>query len=174
MAVSTKASGAIGGAGQGAAIGFQMGGPYGAAVGAVIGGVGGLLSGGAEDDAQKIAEKQIKVLRATTKENLRRARLEMAAGLGATEAGIAASNILNTGSSDRYMRHQEAQYRADMSWETNKARMEEELLKQGGQIAASQIQSQGLSSMMGGLTSAAQSGALGTYKDGAYKPPWQS
>jgi len=152
---------------------MTIGGPVGAGIGAVAGGLFGALSGGGESDAKKLAEEQARLIRKTGIENQRRAELEMEQVLGGAKAAIAASNILFTGSSKSYYNELAGQMRADISWNREQAMIEERVAKRGGQVAASQIQRSGLSSMVTGLGSAAGSGALGSWtKAGGYTPPW--
>lgn len=171
--IDSRISGGIGGAGQGAAIGMTIGGPVGAGIGAVAGGLFGALSGGGESDARKLAEEQAALIRKTGLENQRRAELEMEQVLGGAKAAIAASNILFTGSSKSYYNELAGQLRADISWNREQALIQERVAKRGGQVAASQIQRSGLSSMIGGLGAAGASGAFGSWsKQGGYTPPW--
>ena len=155
MAQKSQYTGAIGGAAQGASAGSAFG-PYGAAIGGVIGGVSGFLGGGGEDEAEALAEKQVYLIQQTSKENQRRMELALQQKMGYAEAAAGASNIqVGSGSSKRYRKVLESTGRTDMAWEKERSRLEAEIAKDMGQAAASQIQSDSMSSMIGGLTKAA-------------------
>jgi len=156
---SSKTTGAIGGAGQGAAIGTSIMPGWGTAIGAVVGGIGGLLSGGGEDEAEELAEMQSQLILRTSRENQRRKKLEMRQTLGRAEAATYASGLQDTGTTRRYRKQLESQYRADMSWEYNKALTESNMARKGGQIAANTIQNQGLQSAISGIGAAAGAAA---------------
>jgi len=172
MAIGSQESGAISGAASGASAGMAFG-PWGAVIGGAIGGIAGFLSGGDEDEARKLAEKQARLIEMTDKENRRRQMLAMGQTLGYTTAAVGASNLQMSGSAKRYRNAQETQFRADMAWQSNKARLEAEMARDGGQVAANTIQSAGISGMVGSIGSAASSGAFGSYtKAGGYKGPF--
>lgn len=157
MAIDSRTSGALGGAAQGAATGFKLSGgnPIGAAVGAIAGGLLGSLSGGSEAAAKRLARTQMELIRKTALENQRRATLEMEQILGQGRATVAAGNLLNTGSSRRYLNQLQSQYLKDIAWERERSRMEELVVKRGGSMTANQIRASGVASMIGGFQQAA-------------------
>lgn len=149
----SQKTGAVGGAAQGAAAGSAFGIP-GAVIGGVVGGLAGFMGGGGEKEAEQLAEEQARLIDMTAAENLRRSFLEMDSTLGLTKATTYASNLQDSGSSRQYRRAVETQFRRDMAWDQQKARIESNLARQGGQVAADQIKASGVSSMIGGITSA--------------------
>jgi hypothetical protein len=172
MAEQSQYTGALGGAGRGAAAGSAFG-PIGIGIGALAGGIGGFLSGGGEDEAQQLAEDQARLIEQTAAENRRRSVLQMNTALGYTKAAIYASNIQNTGSSKKYYGAMESQFRKDMAWDTQKARIDAQLVRDGGSAVADRIKSSGVVSAIGGFSEAAGSGAFGTYTSkGGYKSPF--
>ena len=169
----SRITSAVGGAGQGATIGAKIGGPWGAAIGGILGGVGGFLSGGGEDDAKKLAKMQADIIMRTSAENQRVMRRQMERDVGFSRAAVAASNILETGSSARFIKGMEDEWRRNMAWERGKARTEARMARKGGQIAASKIEAAGLSAAIGGIGAAAGAGLFGSYtKDGYKWDPW--
>jgi hypothetical protein len=172
MAVEqSRVTGAIGGAGQGAAAGAAFG-PAGMVGGAIIGGIGGMLSGGGEDDAMKLAQTQADLARMTQEENLRQMRLESTRVLGMTKGMIGASNLQFTGSSKDYYNALESNMLSQQSFERLRGELTQQILKRGGQAAASSIKSAGIQSAFSGLSSAVGAGAFGSYtKAGGYKGP---
>jgi len=157
--VDTKTSGALGGAAQGAATGFMVGGPWGAVIGAGIGGLAGLMGGGGEDEAKKLARRQVVLMRAQAKEQRRRDVAERDRSLGTARAAIAASNVQMSGSSARYVKAMEQEYGRQLSYNDAVANMRESLIKAGGDMAAEQIKSAGISNMIGGFGSALSTAA---------------
>ena len=152
--MDSRASGALGGAAQGAAQGAMIGGPWGAVIGAGIGGLAGLMGGGGEDEAKKLAERQVKLLKSQAREQKRRDVAEMQRASGTARAAIAASGLMETGSSARYKNELETEYRRQIAYNDDVTRQRERLIKQGGDMAADQIQSAGISNMIGGFGSA--------------------
>ena len=171
MAIDTKWSGVIGGAGQGAAVGSAFGG-WGAGIGAALGGLGGALLGGGEDDAEELAEMQIREIERAEVENRRRTMLEMGMTLGTARAAIGASNIQFGGTSKKYTDMIESEYRHQMSWDRQRAKVQKEMAALGGQMAVDQMRSSGTQFMLSGIGSAANSGVFGTFEGGSYKAPW--
>lgn len=170
--MDSRATGVIGGAGQGAAIGAKVGGPWGAAIGGIAGGLAGGLLGGDDDDAKELARLQAEEIRLAAEENRRIKLIEMGQVLGRAKATTYASNLIESGSSRRYTKTIEEDYRKSMAWDNRRTRMQEKMAKLGGQMAADQIQSANIRFAVQGIGAAASSGALGTFKDGAYKSPW--
>jgi len=131
--------GAFSGAASGAASGAMVAGPWGAVIGGAIGGLSGLMSGGAADDAEKLAKLQAKFTRKETAENLRRMRLNAAQAIGGAEATVAASNLINAGSSLRHINAMRAQFQADQSWLRESGRLKARMQEKGGSAASSGI-----------------------------------
>ncbi len=150
----SKITGGLGGGLEGASAGSAFG-PWGSVVGGTLGAVTGFLGGGGEDEAQKLAEQQAKFIRMTEDENQRRLSLQLDTLLGTNKAKQYASNILASGSSKRYQEVFESTFRQDMAWQRFAARQREELVKAGGQDVGNQIQSQGITNLFRGLTTAA-------------------
>lgn len=170
--IDSKYSGAVGGAAQGAAAGSAFG-PWGAVIGGAIGGITGFLGGGGEDDAQKLADEQAKFIEMMDRENRRRAILEMNQALGTAKALTYASNLQDVGSPRQYRTAMETQYRNDMAWDTQKARIEAKMARDGGQLVADNISRSSAASMIGGLGMAVKSGVFGSYTSaGGYKGPF--
>lgn len=145
----------IGGAAQGAAIGSSFG-PVGAAVGGVLGGLAGFLGGGGEDDAKELARDRARMIALQGEQNARQMQLQRGQAVGLGRAAIGASNIQFSGSSKRYLRALDNEFSKQIAWQRTKTKMEERQALKGGDVAASQIQSMGISSMLSGL------GTLGT------------
>lgn len=170
--IDSKTSGAIGGAAQGAASGSAFG-PWGAVIGGAIGGITGFLGGGGEDQAEKLAEEQAKYLEMAGRENRRRAILEMNQALGTAKAMTYASNLQDIGSPRQYRTAMETQYRNDMAWDLQKARIEARMARDGGQLVADNISRSSAASMIGGLGVAVKAGVFGSYTSaGGYKGPF--
>ena len=153
MPLDSRYSGAIGGAARGASIGSAFG-PWGTAIGGAAGGVLGGLLGGGEDDAKELAKKQEEFIQQAYRENRRRAEMEMFQTLGTARAAVGGSNIQFSGSPQRYTQALESEYRRQMAWDQQKARIDQEMVRLGGQMAADQIRYSGLQGMIGGLGSA--------------------
>jgi hypothetical protein len=165
--IDSKVSGGIGGAAQGASAGAAFG-PWGAVIGGVAGGIAGILGGGGEDEAQELAEAQAKMITDTRAENKLREQWQLSQDLGMIRATQGASNIQFSGSSENYKNVYESRFRHQMAWDDNKAKMDARMALKGGDMAASSIQSAGVSSMIGGLGSAA--GTFGGGFDFGSKP----
>lgn len=170
---NSQTTGAIGGAAQGASIGSSFG-PWGVAIGGALGAISGFLGGGGEDLAKQLARIQADAIERTGQETTRRMTRELAQGVGTIRAQIGASNIRFGGSALRYMNEFEAEGLRRLSWEKRRTKMEADAARLGGQIAASQIQSLGMSNMVASLGSAASTGLFGTYtkEDGYIGPGW--
>ena len=153
MPIDSRYSGAIGGAAQGAKIGSAFGG-WGAGIGAVAGGLLGGLAGGGEDEAKELAEMQEQYIWSAFAENRRRALLEMGQTVGTARAAIGASNIQFGGSPKKYVNAIEGEYRRQMAWDRQKAKIDAEMAQLGGSMAADNIRYSGLQSMIGGVGSA--------------------
>ena len=160
----SRITGGLGGAGQGAAIGTQISPGFGTAVGAAIGGVAGFLGGGGEDDAERLAEEQAKLITQAGEFNRQQSLKETNQVLGATTAQVAANNLLMSGSSKRFRQAQEDEYRKMMSWEHFRAKKEAEHVREGGAAAAGAIRAGGISSMLQGFGAAAS--AFGPFSSG--------
>ena len=157
--MDTRLSGGIGGAAQGASVGFSVGGGVGAVIGGVAGGLAGVFGGGAEDEIQAMIDAQLDALRAQTKEQVRQQRFEMKQTLGQATAAIGASGVQFDGTSTLYRDKIEQEYRRTMSWTNYAARLQEEVIKTGGQMAQDQIQRGGMGQLIQGVTSLGMVGA---------------
>lgn len=163
--IDSKTSGAIGGAAQGASAGSAFG-PWGAVVGGVVGGAVGLLSGGGEDDAEKLAEEQAKLIIRTSEEEQRRLNLELNQKLGLSRATIYASGLQFSGSSRKHHRFLESTFRQDMAWRKEVAARQANITRDSGDAAADAIQTAGIGSMFSGLSS-----AVSTFGPGMFNTP---
>jgi hypothetical protein len=103
-----------------------------AAVGAVTSIAGGLSGRKAAEEAGEATAANIL---ATEKENQRRRQLDLGQKLGGITAAVHSSNIQMSGSTQRYKQGFESNYRAEMAWDAQKARMDAETAKKGGQLA---------------------------------------
>lgn len=171
--VDSKTSGAIGGAVQGAAIGSTFG-PVGTAVGGVLGGLAGLFGGGGEDEARELAKINADLVNITSLENQRRMNAERERSVGRMRAQIAASNILQQGSPERYIGEFEREALASLNFERNRSRLQQDAAIRGGEITADSISSASLGNMINSFGSAAGSGLFGSYSSstGYQKPGW--
>lgn len=164
----SQITGGIGGAAQGAAIGSAFGVP-GAIAGGILGGIGGILSGGGEDEAQKMAEEQAKMIEMQAREEQRKKILMMNTAVGETKARTYASNILDTGSAKKYRNMMETEYRRELAYDRLMTKKQVEYTLEGGQVAADSIKRAGVGSMFDGF------GKLGTaYAGGAFDTPMTS
>lgn len=143
---------AIGGASQGAAIGSTFGAP-GAVVGGIVGGLAGFLGGGGEDEAKELARDRARMIALQGEQNARQMQLQRGQAVGAGRAAIGASNVQFSGSSRSYLRALDNEFSKQISWQRTKTKMEERQALKGGDVAAGQIQSMGISSMLSGLGS---------------------
>lgn len=151
--INSRYSNIIGSAGQGAAIGSAFGAP-----GAVIGGIAGGLAGGlfgddAEDLADTLADAQIKEIDRAEAENRRRTLLEMSRDVGRSRAAIGASNLQFSGSPQRYTGQIAREYRHQLAWDRQRANVEKQMARLGGQMAVDQIRSSALQGAIGGVGS---------------------
>ena len=172
MAEQSQYTGAIGGAGQGAATGSAFGVP-GAIVGGVVGGIAGFLGGGGEKKAKKLAKQQAAEILRVARESTRRQERQANYQLGATKAGIYASNIMDTGSARNYRKVMESEYRRQIQFDIDTANASANAAIQGGKNAASAIKSAGWGQLLGGVGSfgsAAAGGAFATNPSDALQP----
>jgi gas vesicle protein len=146
------------GAAQGAAAGAAFG-PWGAVIGGVIGGVGGLLGGDSAKEAKRLARMQAEAEFRAHMENRRQTLREQAYAIGATKAGVAASNLVMGGSSQRHLRAQQSEFRRQLNYADLKARMNYEATIAGGQSIADQIRGDQIAGGIGAIGSLA--GSLG-------------
>lgn len=117
-----------------------------AAVGAVSSIMGGISGKKAAKSAGKM---QAKVILAIAAENARRRELDLVQQLGGITAAVAASNLQMSGSSKRYRNAFEANYRGEMAWDKQKARLDARTAKKGGQLVGQGAMYQGLSGAIG-------------------------
>ena len=115
-----------------------------AAVGAVTSIAGGISGKKAAEEAGEATAANIL---ATEKENQRRRQLDLGQKLGGITAAVHASNLQMSGSAQRYKQGFESNYRSEMAWDKQKARMDAKTAKKGGQIT-------GQSAMYSGIGSA--------------------
>lgn len=163
MAIDSRITGTLGGAGQGAATGAMVGGIPGAIAGGILGGIGGILSSGGEDDAQKMAEEQAKLVELQAREDQRRKMAMAQQQVGLAKATTLASNIMDSGSSKKYRNYMESEYRRELAYDRYVTKKQAEMIRQGGESAVDSISRGGLSSMISGI------GSLGTaYAGGAF------
>ena len=114
-----------------------------AAVGAVTSIAGGISGKKAAEAAGK---RQAQIIEATSRENQRRRELDLQENLGAISAGVHSSNIQMSGSAARYKAGFETNYRSEMAWDKQKARMDARTAKKGGQLAGQQAMFAGVGS----------------------------
>lgn len=126
------------------------------AVGAVTSLAGG-ISG--KKAAEKAGEMQAKVITQTAQENERRRKLDLQSKLGSIKAGIYASNLQFSGTARKYTEGFESQYRGEMAWDKQKARIEARMAEKGGGMAGQQAMYSGLGSAIG-FTGSAASGIV--------------
>ena len=159
----SQITGGIGGAAQGAAIGTSILPGWGTAVGAVIGGIGGILSGGGEDEAQKMAEEQAKMIEMQAREEQRKKILMMNTAVGETKARTYASNLQDTGSAKKYRNMMETEYRRELAYDRLMTKKQVEYTLEGGQVAADSIKRAGIGSMFDGFTKLGAAAAGGAF-----------
>jgi hypothetical protein len=121
------------------------------AVGIAGVGVGSSILGGRS--AKKAAKAAGKATAAnileTEKENQRRRTLDLAQKTGTITAAVYASGLQMGGSSLRYKNAFEGNYRREMAWDQQKARMDAETAKKGGQLAGDAAMYSGFTSAIG-------------------------
>ena len=159
----SRITGGLGGAAQGAATGAMVGGPWGAVIGGVIGGIGGILSGGGEDDAQKLAQEQAKMIEMQAREEQRKKIIQVNTQVGLTKAATYASNLQDSGSAKKFRSMMETEYRRELAYDRLMTKKQVEYTLEGGQVAADSIKRAGVGSMFEGF------GKLGAaYAGGAF------
>ena len=117
-----------------------------AAVGAVSSIAGGMS---AKDAAEKAGEMQAKMIERTRQENKRRELRDLGKSMGDITARVAASNVLMTGSSQRYKQDYESEFKREMAWRDEKSRMDARTALKTGQAAGDSAMYQGLGSAVG-------------------------
>lgn len=165
--MSNAGRGAVSGVASGAASGAMVAGPWGAVIGGVVGGISGALTGGAADDAEALAKIQAKFKKTETTENLRRMKLEAEHTLGTARAAVAASNLQMTGTSKKFVTVLEGQMAADRAWLKESSRIQERMIRKGGEAASSGIMTNLFASQIRQLGSA----AVSSYGGGMFEGP---
>ena len=160
--MNSQYSAGLGGAASGAATGSAFGVP-GAVIGGVIGGVSGFLSGGGEDEAKELGKLQAEAIRRAARENKRTRKAQMRQQVGATTAGIYASNVQMSGSSEHYRDTMEREYRRSIDREFMLANERADIAQQGGQIAAESIERAGYGQLLGGAMQLGTAAAAGAF-----------
>lgn len=154
----SQITGGIGGAAQGAKIGSMILPGWGTAIGAVVGGVAGIFGGGGESEAERLAMRQAQAIKMEGRQNMRQMRLQQSQEVGLSRALVGQSNVLFSGSSSDYIRAQNAEFEKQIGWQRTKTKMEAEMAMKGGSMAADQIKTAGISSMISGI------GSFASYK----------
>lgn len=167
---SNKTKGFASGAATGAASGSMILPGWGTLIGGVLGGISGLMSGGAADDAQKMAEMQVKYSKLETAENLRRMRLEAEQVLGYAEASVFASDLLLTGSSKSYIGAMESEFISQQAWLKESARIQQRMFEKGGSAASGSIMSSMYAQQLTQLGTSAASYFGGGFGDPTLSP----
>jgi len=117
-----------------------------AVVGAVTSIAGGISGKKAAEAAGEATAKNIMT---TEAENQRRRKLELDSKLGTISASIYASNLQMSGSAQRYKNQFASSYRAEMSWDKQKARIDARTAEKGGQVVGQQAMYSGIQSAVG-------------------------
>ena len=158
----SRITGGLGGAAQGAATGAPFG-IYGIAAGAIIGGIGGILSGGGEDDAQKLAQEQAKMIEMQAREEQRKKIIQVNTQVGLTKATTYASNLQDSGSAKKFRSMMETEYRRELAYDRLMTKKQVEYTLEGGQVAADSIKRAGIGSMFDGFTKLGAAAAGGAF-----------
>lgn len=109
----------------------------------------------AQDAAEEAGEAQAESILETAAENKRRRERDLKVLMGETEARVAASNLLMTGSVKRYRDDIHAEYRRQINWEQMKARMDAQAALKGAQVAGQAALYQGIGGAIGFASQAA-------------------
>lgn len=154
MAEQSQLTGAGGGALSGAAIGTAILPGWGTVIGGVIGGVAGFLGGGGEKAAKKAAKAQAAEIRRAAEENRRVQTRAANIQVSTAKVRTYASNLIDSGSTRRYRKELEAEYRRGIDFDFQAAQRQADAVRQSGSAAASQIKRNGFGQLIGGLASA--------------------
>lgn len=98
-------------------------------IGSAIGGIAGGLS--SNKKARSATRLQAKMTYRTRMEEIDRLRDEQDRVIGANRANIAASNLLETGSSKRFLDAVKSDFAHDIAWRQEAARMERRAIRKG-------------------------------------------
>jgi hypothetical protein len=114
-------------------------------------GIGSSLIGGksAKKAAKEAGKATAENILETEKENQRRRTLDLEQKVGGIRAAVYASNLQMGGSSLKYKNAFESNYRSEMAWDKQKARMDAETAKKGGQLAGDAAMYSAFSSAIG-------------------------
>lgn len=117
---------------------------------AVAGAVSSIAGGmGAKDAAEEAGEKQAEAILRQAKENKRRQLLDLAQNKGRIDAVVYGSNLQMTGSSERYKKFYDNEYRKGMQWDESKARMDARAARKGAAAVGDSAMYQGIGSALG-------------------------
>jgi hypothetical protein len=121
------------------------------AVGISAVGVGSSIFGGisGKKAAKEAGKATAANILATEEENQRRRKLDLEQKVGGIRAAVYASNLQMGGSSKKYKNVYESNYRREMAWDQQKARMDAETAKKGGQLAGDSALYSGVGSAFG-------------------------
>lgn len=124
----------------------------------VVGGISKIAGGlSGKDDAKKAGKEQAKAILRTEEETQRRRQLDLDQQMGLIRANVGASGIILSGSSARYARAFESNYKREMNWDQMLANMNAKAARRGGQIAGQAAMWSGISGAVGSFGSAAGS-----------------
>jgi hypothetical protein len=123
----------------------------------VIGGIAGFgASRSAAKQAKRLAINQVRTINMERDENLRRMRLQRDQQVGQAKAVAGAANIMiDRGSAGRFINEMSNQWQSDMSYMRRRAQIEAEKARLGGQATAANIRADGIGSLLGSVSSAA-------------------
>ena len=166
----SQITGGLGGAASGAATGAMVGSivpgigtVIGAGIGAVVGGISGILSGGGEEEAQKLAQEQAKMIEMQAREEQRKKIIQVNTQVGLTKAATYASNLQDSGSAKKFRSMMETEYRRELAYDRLMTKKQVEYTLEGGQVAADSIKRAGVGSMFDGFTKLGAAAAGGAF-----------
>lgn len=117
---------------------------------AVVGGITSIAGGiSGKKAAEEAGKRQAAIVRATSLENQRRRKLDLAQQVGGITALVGASNLMMSGSSEQYRSAFESNINTEMRWDAQKARMDARFAEKTGQAAGQAAMFSGVSSAIG-------------------------
>jgi hypothetical protein len=112
---------------------------------AAVGAVSSLAGGAAgQKAAEEAGKRQAELIKQTSAENIRRRKLDLEQKLGTINAQVGASNIMMSGSAQRYKNVFAANTLGEMRWDEQKARLDAEMARKGGQLTGQGAMHQGV------------------------------
>jgi hypothetical protein len=129
---------------------------WGAVAGAAIS-AGASYFGGksAEDKARQATQEQSKLTLMQREEQQRQRKLGMAANRSAMRAGVYASNLQNTGTSQSYLKTELYQNLRQLAWQDRSDQMEAEAIRNGADGAGDAMKISGFSNAASTIVSSA-------------------